>query len=368
MANRKKPASVPQRKSVKQQSNKMSLVPRSTQLVSAPAALAQNYRNQNPVIRSKAKETRIQHCEYIADLPKSATANFSVPYAFPIQPGNPATFPWLSAIASAYEMYRINSMRFFIRSVNASSTSGGVYMAISYDADDASPTTKQIMLAEESSMAGTFWSPMALSYIISRGKPYNERFTAIETPTGQPKKLYSAGTLYIGCDGNSTNVVGDLYCEYDITLISPSLQGFIPALFSQNIVPDPTGTQLSNTSYTYQGQNIAVPLAGSAGNGSIMFNKIGQYLVSWYVVGTGGAGATGPTFTAANGATISSAGGDNIAPMLNTATDPDSTRAIYEVLVNVLQPFATLAIAVANLATTSALRIKLAPFVFGNNG
>jgi hypothetical protein len=374
MAKQRKQAMVPQRKSakqpkLKQRMSQLSLVGNySNSLTNIPTAVNVIKSNRNPMMKqSSNRELRVSHCEYVADLVKSSTALWSVTNTFSIQPGNPSSFPWLSTIAGAYEMYRINSMRFVIRSVNSSAVAGGVYMNISYDADDDAPITKAYALAEESAVAGTYWSPMSLEYLPIRGKPYNERFTAISTPAGQPKKLYSAGNLFISCDGNSSNIIGDLYCEYDITLISPSLQGFAPAVFSQEI-SSATGT-ITDAAATTLGRSIALPGAGTLTTGTLTFQQVGQFLVEVYLRGNATTAASVATFTPvgcqqspANGAPLNG----QCAPLLNTATDPNSAHGYYPVLLNVLQVGATLAIAISNIAAISNSQIKIAPYLFSN--
>lgn len=91
---------------------------------------------------------RVRGREYVGDLttPASSGANAGpVSRAWPINPANVATFPWLSTIAGQYDQYRPVGLIFEFKSTatdsvgSATTNLGSVLMATEYDAFDRAP-------------------------------------------------------------------------------------------------------------------------------------------------------------------------------------------------------------------------------------
>lgn len=61
--------------------------------------------------------------------------------SYKIQPGLNLSFPWLSGLAPAFEMYEIRSLSFEYVSRCPTTTAGLIYMAVDYDAADSPVVT-----------------------------------------------------------------------------------------------------------------------------------------------------------------------------------------------------------------------------------
>lgn len=157
---------------------------------------------------------------------------------FPLNPGLPASFPWLAQMADAYEEYRIKGMVFQFKSTsgefvtNAGGASNGalgtVIMATNYNAAispafldkksmenyehaQSGAPTRDIVHAIECKGAGT---PVKTLYL---------RTTAV--PLGSDKRLYDLGTFAIATQGMQTDVgistIGELWVAYEVEFFKP---------------------------------------------------------------------------------------------------------------------------------------------------
>ncbi|QMW68786.1 capsid protein [Crucivirus-309] len=169
------------------------------------------------------------HREYIGDI--GQTVNFTNT-AFPIQPGDATTFPWLHQIASQFEQYEILGMLFQFRSTSsdfgstANMALGTVIMATEYDSVDASFGSKLEMENAQYSMSGKpshdilhpvecdpgVVGPMGLKYV--RTGPL---------PSGKDNRLYDHGNFQIATTGMpvGSGTIGELWVTYKIAFYKP---------------------------------------------------------------------------------------------------------------------------------------------------
>jgi len=181
---------------------------------------------------SKDESTIISHREYVMDV----TSGLGTPSAFKItklalNPGDPATFPWLAAIAANYEEYEFLGCIFQYKSTSGdaiastNTTLGTVILATQYDPTKPAFDTKQEMQ----------------NYFFSQScKPADDAMHAIElkksiTPV---KQLYvrngkntsdlrwtDFGNFYIATVGMQAAGVnlGELWVTYKVKLLKPKL-------------------------------------------------------------------------------------------------------------------------------------------------
>jgi len=170
---------------------------------------------------------RISHHEYLGDV-KSAT-DFSV-LKYPINPGMPVTFPWLSSVAQAFQEYELNGMVFYFKATSANALSstntalGQIIGAVQYNPYLSDPTSKVIMLG----LAGA-----------SDGKPsesnvypveckadmtlMRSKLIRVDTVTDDLAK-YDHGNFFLGANGSqAVATVGEIHVVYDILLKKPKL-------------------------------------------------------------------------------------------------------------------------------------------------
>lgn len=171
----------------------------------------------------------IQHREFICDIKSSSDFNVT---SFPLNPGLPTTFPWLSGVAAQYEKYEFLGLIFeFVTTSSAiaanSPALGSVSMATNYDARDPTFVSKQQIESYEFSISG---SPCRnLVHMIECGKGSMAREgNYIRTPVmnstveGAGIQLYDVGNFQIATQGMSQEyTIGELYVTYKVRLLRP---------------------------------------------------------------------------------------------------------------------------------------------------
>ncbi len=242
------------------------------------------------------------HREFLADV------NGSVAFAstqFQVNPGLPASFPWLAAVASRYESYRFNELRFLFETQTSTATAGTVILAPDYDATDAAPTTKQQATSYRSAVRSAAWAPSVLvcdREDLHKRESYYVRSGSV--PANTDVKLYDTANLFVCTQGMSgATAVGELYVEYDVHLMTPQLgdvaagnavfgtftgtANSAPAANSTGTLPATalsTGTTTSATTWTFTQpwkgtcgvSLVGTGLAGVAVSGSATNTELGD--------------------------------------------------------------------------------------------
>lgn len=125
---------------------RMAKQPSSMRQQSAAAAYATGQSTGKAAIsRMSVDSCRIRHRELVASITGSAA--FTVASNFSINPGLPASFPWLSVEAQGWEKYRFESLKLCYYTRTGTNVPGSLLLAADYDAADAAPATEQIASA-----------------------------------------------------------------------------------------------------------------------------------------------------------------------------------------------------------------------------
>ncbi|QMW68701.1 capsid protein [Crucivirus-195] len=209
--------------------------------------------------------TIIRFQEYLGDVISGGTLTagssvFDV-QSYLINAANPATFPFLSQIASNYEQYEIEGMIFQFRSTSANALNstntalGTVIMGTQYDVADAPFASKSEMLNHQYSVSV---KPSDSTLHMIECAP-NQTTTSLlytlsseQTPAGQDSRFYHLGRFSIATQGfQAANVViGELHVTYQVRLLKPKLSDLL-------------GNNFLSTYITTTGYSSALPL-GSA--------------------------------------------------------------------------------------------------------
>lgn len=176
----------------------------------------------------------IRHREYVGDIAPSV--NFQN-LTFVINPGNQATFPWLSTIATSFEQYRIRGMIFeflstsaeAVLSTGANTSLGTVILATEYNALQTGFTSKSQMLNHENAVqvkasnsvihvieTSKYQSPITNLYV----RDVND-FNAVNADP----RLFDMGIFQLatqGMQGTEGNI-GGLWVSYEIELLKPQV-------------------------------------------------------------------------------------------------------------------------------------------------
>jgi len=189
--------------------------------------------NGPPSLQStRARSFTFRHREYLADVITGATSAFSI-NSYPLNPGMPDTFPWLSTIAQNFEQYRIRGMVFEFKSTSADALNstntalGSVIMATDYNADsDTFESKAQMENHEFASSARQSCSMLHAIECKPSQTSISELYIRNETPpTGQDLRLYDLGRFSIatvGQQGASVNI-GELWVTYEVELFKPMI-------------------------------------------------------------------------------------------------------------------------------------------------
>ncbi len=257
---------------------------RSRQMMSAPVAQSRKFLNSEPQISSSSNgDIRVRHREYFADLSGSvafATNSFSV------NPGLASMFPWLSQVAGRYETYRVNRLRFSYETEAATSATGTVLIVLDTDAADAAPVSKSDALTYKIKNRGAPWQPFDLDAprLDDMGGLSRKYVRQGSLAANLDIKTYDVGTLYPCTIGQAnTNVVGELYVEYDISFYTPQI---IPSVTQSAKISDTAGLAsnvMFGTSPTITG---SLPISVNATGDTLTFNSECELYVNATFAGT----------------------------------------------------------------------------------
>lgn len=216
----------------------------------APAAQSRFRSTGSPKQRFlKNGDIEVTHTEFIADIPGSQA--FAVT-GYPVNPGMPSTFPWLSQMAPLYESYMFEELRFEYQNTCGSQTPGLAMLAIDYDASDPAPSNKQQMAAYQGYARDAVWKDFdhrSTQKNLSKRKSYYVRNGILAA--NQDIKLYDTGNLFSGTFGQATDgdFVGELYVHYRVRLMTPQLQNpGVGQSRSYRLTANTTGTTVTSGS------------------------------------------------------------------------------------------------------------------------
>jgi len=233
--------------------------------------------------------TRVKHSEYIKDI--GGSMDFTVD-ANPINPGEPNLFPWLSSIAARFESYQFRNLNFRYETTSPTSTAGSVIITVDYNPQASPPDSKVQALAMESSVRTAPWGSVnhrSLPHNLTKRKSYyiNNGDPSIFDPD-----LFDTGVMMVMTEGipSESGSVGEMYVDYEVDLITPTLTDFAADGYSGQI----TATSLvtpANLRFLFEAGVDVTPsdapfTAGpgysvNAGTlGGVQFQEPGTYLVS----------------------------------------------------------------------------------------
>lgn len=266
-----------------------------TATTSVPVAKALRIRNPGPryAKASTPSGVRIRHREFIWDITATNPFEFD---EFDVNPGITATFPWLAAIASRFESYRFHSLKFIYEPAVSTSASGAVMMAIDYDASDAGPANKTTLMSYKDAARAAPWDHcefVASSDDLHKLKTHYVRSGVVPNTD---IKTYDVGKLYVatqGQDATWNNLVGELYVEYDVELLTPQLNNYAPSLDLVN-----AGEDVISDTFFGTATAVADPAAAHNGivstidytildAGRLRFEQAGTYLLDIIASTTG---------------------------------------------------------------------------------
>ncbi len=184
-----------------------------------------------PSFGTDKRGIRIREREFLGNvMTGSGTPSAFTNSAYPIQPANPATFPWLSTVAQLFDQWEPHGIIFEFKTTSSDYSTnmslGSVIMSTDYNCNDPYFTTK---LQMENA-----------AYCCST-KPSNDLMHGVECDVGErPTKLlytrvgavpdslnqYDLGNFQIATASSpvASAQIGELWISYDITFYKKSIQ------------------------------------------------------------------------------------------------------------------------------------------------
>lgn len=268
-----------------------------------------------PSVENTATGFIVRHREYISDI-YSTTAFVNISLA--INPGLSATFPWLSQVADSFEQYSFRGLVFEYKSMSSdailsggsSSALGTVIMSTQYNSLDLPFTDKRTMenyeYANSDKPSNSFMHPIECKKNQNSISELYVRGVGTPVATGD-KRLYDLGVFNIATQGmqnaSSNQVVGELWCTFEIEFFKAKLNTGDPSLASDlftasatnyfNLLAPFDSTCLPSLQNSI-GCNIPV-------RGTIRFPRDvvdGIYAITYFITGATPTGADSAAYTA----------------------------------------------------------------------
>jgi len=176
----------------------------------------------------------ISHKEFLGDI-HSAPSDGTRFYArhMRINPGDSATFPWLSQIAKNFQQYRLEGLCFHFKTMSADALNstntalGTIIMCTQYDATQRTPKSKAEM--ENMEFAQSIKPSQTVTHFVECAKNQSvlDQLYVNSNPghiTGD-KRFYDFGTFTIATQGQQAADVnlGELWVSYQVRLYKPQL-------------------------------------------------------------------------------------------------------------------------------------------------
>lgn len=252
-------------------------------IVVAPVSRMSIRRRSEAAIKGLANgNVRIAHKEYLMDI--QGNTSFTIT-RIEGNPGLSASFPWLSNLCLMFERYKVHKLRLCYETMKSTATNGTVLLAVDYDAKDDSPSDKTEMMAFKSSVRCPTWHEVSLDCKISDLNQFvKERYLrSADLTEAYDIKTYDFGNMYIAVQGQAdTSLIGEIYLEYDIELLTPQL----------NMT---TIAEYRSATLTIPDIVAAAPFSGKVlDHGNIIedndsnivtFKRVGNYLINYFAVG-----------------------------------------------------------------------------------
>lgn len=263
--------------------------------LSAPVATTKVVRAKTPSMRNTTDGNMIiSHTEYCSDLYGTLSSPASA--AVTLNPQDASTFPWLSAIASRFEMYRFKKLKFHYNPSCPTSTEGYMILAFDFDAQDEIPTAKTELLTWKYAMKIAPWAPLTLD--VSKDARLSTARYCQPSPrniSGVDNRLDALGNAIFNAGFNSISAsLGEIMIEYTVELMIPSYRA-PPALYAK-VVGTPSGAAF--TFPTFVIDTLTNVLLSRVSNNVLRLETPGSYQLTYDVGGTGFTGPAGLTVAA----------------------------------------------------------------------
>lgn len=178
-----------------------------------------------------------------------------------INPGDVASFPWLSTMAGLYVKYRFRKLKYTFIPTGSGYAAANVSgrCVLSFDQNVLSPPLATLKAAE-TIQPNTIFVPYEEASVVVPKEYLKELYIrSVAYPASSDPKTYDVGVLSISVEGTpNSNLIGELYVDYEVELMQPQLSeiALAPACYNLCEVYSNTHTWgVSNTWWTIEFPN-----------------------------------------------------------------------------------------------------------------
>lgn len=227
--------------------------------------------------------------EFVQDVGALTTFGLTL---FSVNPRNALLFPRLSAIASRYEKYRFTRLKFVYESQAVTTDAGTAFMYMDPDPYDVAAASKAVVMNHKNSARNHLYEDFSLN--IDPMDLKGERFCRTLDEESGDLRQYDVGAFRIGALSSASKTVGELYVDYSVELISPTVDSYETldavedAYTSDESGTTPTDTlnRALNLSKAVPASNYFVPIPEVAsGEGGLSIQGVAEFLLELYAEG-----------------------------------------------------------------------------------
>jgi len=168
------------------------------------------------------EKSRMVREEVVLEL--NATSTFDV-IEIPINPGIPASFPWLSQQSGGWEYFRFESFSAIYEPTLGTTHDGAVYMAFEYSPGSAPPPDVKAIMAYKGAVSGSIWATHRCDLDVSSAFPQGGWKYVRHNLVPNERKLYDAAVLMIVVrKPTASNNAGLLRFKYSMWFKTPQVE------------------------------------------------------------------------------------------------------------------------------------------------
>jgi len=222
----------------------------------------------------------VSHTEYVADV-DYAGSDPTVTTTYAVNPQRTATFPWLFALATRFEMFRFRKLKFHYRPSCGTATDGFVCLGFDFDYYDSQPI-KSSMLTWKYSAKSACWQSVSLD-VSNDSRLATMRYCNYDSSNGDAR-LDMLGNFFMMSSSNASKSLGELFIEYEIEFRQPAYK--IPSALYQKMegAPASNSAQLFNNVISNVGNMLCEHIPAS---NSFLIKDVCKLFVSLTQFGSG---------------------------------------------------------------------------------
>jgi len=146
--------------------------------------------------------------------------------SYHINPGLPATFPWLSTLAKDWQQYRFKRLRARYITRSATTSPGSVILSPEYNILEGPPLSEQEAANTQDAVEDVTWRELVCEMDISAMFAFGPRKQVRTQAIGADLTTYDAAILTVATVGQAAGgTIGKLYLDYEIDFFVPQSTG-----------------------------------------------------------------------------------------------------------------------------------------------